>query len=137
MMLGVILLVGGVAAPKLKEASRFLPGGDGASVAGRLSHIQDEARAITTRQRMMGIKATLRMWSAQHGPPDANDLEEAVGRDTATDEWGRLIRLVPPTANSAGCLRSLGPDGKPSRDDIIVPLTWHDVNRTRMVPGWQ
>ena len=137
MTVAAILLVGGVAAPRLKDLAGLVPGGEGGSMAGRLSNMENSARSITTRQRMTVVKASLRMWSAQHGAPEAGDLVEAVGKDTATDGWGRVIRLSPPAPDSPGCLRSCGADGVLSRDDIIVPITWSDVNRPRIAPAWQ
>lgn len=137
MMLAAILLVGGVAAPRLKDLTYMLPGGESATVAGRLSYMQNSARTITTRQRMKGVKASLRLWSAQHGAPGADDLVPAVGKETATDGWGRLILLTPPTSDTAGCLRSLGADGKRSSDDITLSVSWSDLNRPRIAPGWQ
>jgi hypothetical protein len=137
--LAVLLVAGGLAAPRIRDIWALLPGGTGkgVSVSGRLTMVENAARTITTRERMKGVKEALKLWSAQHGAPDENSLVGVVGKETATDGWGRRIRYAPPNEGYQGCLRSFGPDGVRSKDDIVVIVTWKDVDRKPIAPAWQ
>lgn len=133
--LALILVIGGMAAPRLRDLAGMTPpvGAPG----GRLAQVEDAAKAVTTRQRMKCIKGALKLWSAQHGVPDEGYIGSIVGQNTCKDGWGRPIRLILPTEDTPGCLRSLGPDGVRSADDISVSVIWNDIHRKQIAPGWE
>lgn len=134
MILAVLLIVLGVAAPRLRDLARLAPSsGQG---GGPLAQVENTAKAVTTRERMKCVKAGLKLWSTQHGVPTEGDIGPVVGKDASLDGWGHPIRLTLPTDDSPGCLRSLGPDGVRSSDDITVSVIWNDVHRPQIAPGW-
>lgn len=125
----VLLILAGAVVPALRTG----PGAEvGARVTGAaeavrrgesLTSVRDTAKTVSTRSRLRGIVAELTLWTAKHGVPRSEQLTEVVGKATATDAWGNRIQYVAPTASAAGWLRSYGPDGRPSDDDIYLPVT--------------
>jgi hypothetical protein len=132
--LAVILVVGGVEAPRLRSLAQSTPGSG--PVSGRFAQVENTAKTITTKQRMNCVKAALKLWSAQHGVPSEGDVGAIVGKGTSLDGWGHPIHLTLPTEDSDGILRSLGPDGVRSADDITVPVRWNDVHKQQIAPAW-
>ncbi|HEY3266148.1 MAG TPA: hypothetical protein VGM37_04425 [Armatimonadota bacterium] len=131
--LAVLLLVGGIALTPMNDGTmaRWWSGLSGAvdraPGANRLVGMEQSAKVVATKSRLRGIRQELKLWAHRHGPPDADDLTQAVGRDTATDAWGHRIRLQPPTSDREGWLVSYGPDGAPSKDDVFISVSWQDV----------
>lgn len=125
----VLLILAGSALPLLRT-------GPGAEVKDRvidavtavregrsLSSVSDTTKTVTTRARMRGIVAELTLWTSKFGLPRGDQLTEVVGKSTATDAWGRPILFSAPTSDVSGWLRSNGPDGKQSEDDIYHPIS--------------
>lgn len=132
---GAILVLAGAAVPSMKDGTlnRWTRGASGvATSAGKnrpVVAVRNATRVVSTRTRMLGIIAELKLWTAKYGVPRSDQLTDVIGRDTATDAWGRRIRYEPPTPTSEGWLRSRGPDSHNPDDDIYVPVSWEDIHR--------
>lgn len=137
MLLALLLVAGGLAAPRIRDLDTQIRGAEGGNIGMEFASVQNAAKRVTTLQRMKLVKEAVKMWASQHGVPEADDLDNAVGKETATDGWGRPLVLVPPTADYDGCLRSYGPDGVRSKDDVTILVKWKDVHISRVAPGWQ
>ena len=134
---GVFLIVAGIAAPVLRSGSasawmtREARAADTEAsktpVASAFAAVENRAKTFTTRSRMRGIRAELKMWAGRHGTTPTGPLSDVVGKRTATDAWGRTVQYMAPTDTSKGWLRSKGPDVKSDKDDVWLPLAMTDL----------
>lgn len=124
----VVFLIVGIAAPRLRKVvpeSGLLVNGSHSGNAVVAAGI-NQARTFTTKSRMKGISEALRFYIRNHGEaPD--DLRVITGDGLDLDGWNRRFHYIPPTQRDFGILRSFGPDGKRSADDIWVRLRWSQL----------
>nr|AIA15266.1 Unknown Function [uncultured bacterium] len=134
---GIFLVFAGMAAPVMRSgtASAWMTdtfrSADARAVhtpaASVIIGVENRAKAFTTRSRMRGVRAELKLWTGRHGAPPTGSLTDVVGKRTATDAWGRRVQYLAPTDSSKGWLRSLGADAKSDKDDIWLPLALSDL----------
>ena len=79
-----------------------------------------EGAAMKTKIRMRSVVAELKNTARREGSEPKASLASLVGNDAMVG-WGRRMEYVPPGSND-GWLRSFGKDGRPGKDDIVVPI---------------
>jgi hypothetical protein len=134
---GIFLILAGIAAPVLRSGSasmwmtREVRAADAEAVktpiASVIGSMEDRAKVFTTRSRMRGIRAELKLWTGRHGTTPSGPLTDIVGKRTATDAWDRTVQYLAPTDTSKGWLRSKGPNVKSDKDDVWLPLALTDL----------
>jgi hypothetical protein len=134
---GALLVIAGIAAPSLRSgnAEHWMSGAfrsadsraEQTPVGSGLTSVQNRVRTFTTRSRMRGLRAELKLWVERHGTVPTGSLPELVGTRSATDSWDRPMSYLAPTASTHGWLRSQGPNPKSSKDDIWLPLSLTDL----------
>jgi hypothetical protein len=124
----VVFLIVGIAAPRLRTVmpDSALLANESRSGNAILNAGLNQARTFTTNSRIKGITEALRFYIRNHGEAP-NDLSVITGNGLDRDGWNRRFHYIPPTQRDYGILRSYGPDGKRSADDIWVRLRWSQL----------